>query len=174
MGHLVAQRTAKALLDDVGNAFRAMPGKIARMLIAVDGSPAARRALSAALDLAASFTEMPELHAVYVIAHVAAPAGLAKSLPDAPDFLAAEAETELTVVGEIARERGITVNTHVLFGRPAAQILAYAKTIGADLIVAGTHGRTGLVHALLGSTSEELIRHSPVPIMTVHATDVTL
>jgi nucleotide-binding universal stress UspA family protein len=146
-------------------------GKIACMLVAVDGSRSARRAFTAALDLAASFLQMPLIHVVYVVDHHSAPAGLAKSPPGAPDLLADDAATELTVVEEIARERSMVIDTHVLYGHPAEQILDYAQRVGADLIVAGTRGRTGLARVLLGSTCEALIQKSRIPIMTIHTPD---
>lgn len=47
------------------------------------------------------------------------------------------------------------------------QILATARELGADLIVLGTHGRTGVSHALIGSVAERVVRHSHVPVLTV-------
>jgi nucleotide-binding universal stress UspA family protein len=47
------------------------------------------------------------------------------------------------------------------------QILVTAREVGADLIVLGTHGRTGVSHALIGSVAERVVRHSPVPVLTV-------
>jgi nucleotide-binding universal stress UspA family protein len=51
---------------------------------------------------------------------------------------------------------------------PAA-IVAEAARVNADLIVVGTHGRTGLRRALLGSDAEEIVRETTVPVMLVHA-----
>jgi len=47
------------------------------------------------------------------------------------------------------------------------QILATAREVGADLIVLGTHGRTGISHALIGSVAERVVRHSQIPVLTV-------
>ena len=55
-------------------------------------------------------------------------------------------------------------------GHPKADILQTAETWGADLIVLGTHGRTGLAHLLLGSTSEYIVRHSKIPVLVVPGT----
>lgn len=52
-------------------------------------------------------------------------------------------------------------------GDPKAQIVAYAEEAELDLIVMGTHGRTGLDHYLIGSVAEKVVRRSPVPVMTV-------
>jgi len=47
------------------------------------------------------------------------------------------------------------------------QILATAREAHADLIVLGTHGRTGVSHALIGSVAERVVRHSHVPVLTI-------
>lgn len=52
-------------------------------------------------------------------------------------------------------------------GKPAEEILHVARDEGVDLIVMGTHGRTGLRHLLLGSVAEEVTRHAPCPVFTV-------
>jgi nucleotide-binding universal stress UspA family protein len=55
----------------------------------------------------------------------------------------------------------------LLSGNPAATILAELDAAHHDLLVVGTHGRTGLRHLLLGSVAEKLVRLSPVPVLTV-------
>ncbi len=52
-------------------------------------------------------------------------------------------------------------------GIPYDEIIKHAGNEGADLIVMGTHGRTGLDHVLFGSTAEKVVRKSPVPVMTI-------
>jgi nucleotide-binding universal stress UspA family protein len=52
-------------------------------------------------------------------------------------------------------------------GTPAAQIVRYAERVGADLIVLGTHGRTGVTRAILGSVSERVVRTAGCPVLTV-------
>ncbi len=54
-----------------------------------------------------------------------------------------------------------------LTGVPWDQIVGCAKAEGSDLIVIGTHGRTGLRHALLGSVAEKVVRHAPCAVMVV-------
>ena len=53
-------------------------------------------------------------------------------------------------------------------GVPFLEIIRYAKELEIDLIVLGTHGRTGLAHVLLGSVAERVVRKSPCPVLTVH------
>lgn len=55
----------------------------------------------------------------------------------------------------------------VVFGNPWFTICDYAEAKLIDLIVVATHGRTGLRHALIGSTAERIVRHAPCPVLTV-------
>ncbi|MGD9854946.1 MAG: universal stress protein [Planctomycetaceae bacterium] len=55
----------------------------------------------------------------------------------------------------------------VLTGSPFVEIVRHAKQSGIDLIVIGTHGRTGLAHVLLGSTAERVVRKARCPVLTV-------
>jgi nucleotide-binding universal stress UspA family protein len=74
-----------------------------------------------------------------------------------------EAELAATAAGAIA------VSSSLRQGGAVDEILAHAKEEGIDLIVMGTHGRTGLKHVLLGSVAEKIVRHSPCAVLTVHA-----
>jgi nucleotide-binding universal stress UspA family protein len=70
-----------------------------------------------------------------------------------------------------ARGSGITVDCELGFGAAADVVIAAAERRGADLIVAGTRGRTGWKRLLLGSTAARLIRKAACPVLTVHPTD---
>jgi len=65
-----------------------------------------------------------------------------------------------------ARARGPAEAT-LAEGVPHVEIVRLAGEIGADLVVMGTHGRTGLQHVLLGSVAERVVRSSPVPVLVV-------
>ena len=60
-----------------------------------------------------------------------------------------------------------TWNVEVAVGHPADTIVRFAQERSADLIVMGTHGRTGLQHVLLGSVAEKVVRLAPCPVLTV-------
>ena len=59
----------------------------------------------------------------------------------------------------------------VVPGLAHTEIIKQAELHAADLIVLGTHGRTGLDHVLFGSTAEKVVRKSPIPVMTVSTPD---
>ena len=64
----------------------------------------------------------------------------------------------------------VPVEHQLLFvGDPAAEILRVAQAVKADLIVLGTHGRTGLGRLLMGSVAEQVVRRAPCPVVTVKA-----
>jgi nucleotide-binding universal stress UspA family protein len=70
---------------------------------------------------------------------------------------------------EQVKVQGIAVEWHVELGSSFSEILAAAARYGADLIVMGTHGRTGVGHLLLGSVAERVVQHAPCPVLTIKA-----
>jgi universal stress protein A len=122
----------------------------------IDFSEESRAALRVAVDLARRFeAELTLFHADLpesAIKGAAAPAGqLAEWKAQAESMGAKRVQT-----------------VHVPEA-PDTSIAEGARRAGADLIVMGTHGRTGRHHMLLGSTSEEVLRLSRIPVLTVHA-----
>jgi nucleotide-binding universal stress UspA family protein len=71
-------------------------------------------------------------------------------------------------------QAGIAVEHRLEYGDPAAVIVKVAEEIGADLIVMGTHGRTGLRRLLVGSVGEWVVRKAPCPVVTVRTTMHTM
>ena len=67
------------------------------------------------------------------------------------------------------RERGLQVSATQAEGIPSEEIIAAARTDGADFILLGSQGRTALEHVLVGSTAERVIKGAPCPVLTVHA-----
>ncbi len=63
------------------------------------------------------------------------------------------------------------LSVHIRDGNPAAEIVRAAQELASDLIVMGTHGRTGLSHLLMGSVAEQVIRQSKVPVVAVPGRD---
>ncbi|WP_052301569.1 MULTISPECIES: universal stress protein [Planctopirus] len=83
-----------------------------------------------------------------------------------PELMAATQEN-LNSLAKPLQDTGLQVVTAVRSGVPFLEILQYAEEQAIDLIVLGTHGRTGLAHVLLGSTAERITRKSPCPVLTV-------
>lgn len=63
----------------------------------------------------------------------------------------------------------LRVETEMLQGIASSEIVRFAGESGHDLIVMGTHGRTGIKHALLGSVAEKVVREAPCPVLTLRA-----
>jgi nucleotide-binding universal stress UspA family protein len=94
--------------------------------------------------------------------------GYAAIIPDLFDDLIAEKRKQVEAL--LSREdlRRYRVKTTVRpAGSPAREIVSYAEAENIDLIVIGTHGRTGLAHVLLGSVAEAVVRHAGCPVITV-------
>jgi hypothetical protein len=75
------------------------------------------------------------------------------------------------MLGKLARELGpdLRVITSVESGTPAPHLVGYARRHGIDLIVVGTHGRTGMSRVLIGSVAGHVVRTAPCPVLTVPA-----
>jgi nucleotide-binding universal stress UspA family protein len=79
----------------------------------------------------------------------------------------AAAQRELRRLKKQVKEPNIRMHTVLTEGVPFYQILRVAKRLRCDLIVLATHGRTGLVHAIMGNVAENVIRRAPCPVLTV-------
>jgi len=64
-------------------------------------------------------------------------------------------------------ENGITFEIVTISGREDNEILEFAKKENVDIIVMGTHGRTGIEHVFFGSVAEKVLRHSPFPVFVI-------
>lgn len=144
------------------------------IVVAIDFSEKAHHALTSAKALALR-EKNAELHVVHV---VAPPVGTV-AVVGATDMASAFTETldrtrqELkTACNEVSQGLVDRVYGHVRTGRPAREIAELSAQLGADLIVVGTHGRTGVSRALLGSVAEEVVRHAPCDVLTVRRTEV--
>ena len=66
----------------------------------------------------------------------------------------------------------IAATTDIVFGTAARAIVTYAAERGMDLIIMGTHGRSGVAHLLMGSVAEKVMRAAPCPVLTVRETPI--
>jgi nucleotide-binding universal stress UspA family protein len=140
-----------------------------RICCPIDFSDASRAAMEVAADLARrTGAELVLLHA-YPIPGYTFPDGSVVASPKMMQDLADQAERHLEEWrGEAVRLVGAPrVSAEKAVGEPAAEIVSYARSAGMDLVVVGTHGRTGLEHALMGSVAERVVRRAHCPVLTV-------
>lgn len=141
-----------------------------RILVPTDGSDCADEAVSHALHLAGRYDAT--VHVLFVAdtrrAGVSAPA---ISAADVRKALVDRGEDVTADVKRRATEAGVEAVTAVEEGTPSKVIRRYVESEGVDLVVMGTHGRTGLERHLVGSVAERTVRRSPVPVLTVRRDD---
>jgi len=142
---------------------------IRRILCPMDMSDLSRQAARYAMAFAQQ--QDGELHMLYVLED--ALAKLPSSIFPAPG--AEDAIPSSGVLAELAtvldREvpSGLKLIRSTRQGFAGEEVVRYARQHGIDLIVMGTHGRSGLAHALLGSVSQEVMRKAPCPVLTLRA-----
>ena len=146
---------------------------LTRVVVPLDGSPAAERALPVAMDLADDLGI--RIHLVRAI-DAASPRAVVRVGPaPASAYAAAVEEARSTATAYLeeqakrVRARDISVTTEVREGAPAAELNALTRP--GDIIVMTTHGRTGIGRWLLGSVTERVVREAPVPVLVVRARD---
>jgi nucleotide-binding universal stress UspA family protein len=141
---------------------------IARILVPIDFSPHSTAALSFAADLARRYEASLHLLHVFKVIIYALPDGYTAPSADQIEILSAEAAKLLETAKHDALATGVQhVETTLLHGDPVAAIERFARDGKFDLIVMGTHGRTGAKHLLIGSVAEKTVRRAPCPVLTV-------
>lgn len=139
-----------------------------RILCPIDFSDASRSALETAADLARRSGASLTLFHAYPVPGYTFPDGSFVASSKMLEELADQAKRHLDEWKGIATGLGVTaVDAATAVGEPAHEIVAFAKEKGSDLVVVGTHGRTGLQHALMGSVAERVVRKAPCPVLTV-------
>ena len=140
------------------------------ILVPIDFSGYAAYALDYAIGLA------KVLQARLTLLHVAdmTPLGVAESAtPRSPSFWQ-ELETGIaeSMEGLLSRAHaaGLQGEIAIVQGAPFQMIIDTARDKGVDLIVMGTHGRTGLTHILMGSVAERVVRLAPCPVLVTRGT----
>jgi len=139
------------------------------ILVPVDYSEPSRRALELALTLAGA-AEVTVVHVWDKPAYVGEEQvthadGSRRSLTE---LIRDNAERDMSeFLALVKAPDGKTYSHRLISGDPVSAIIAEASKPGYDLLVVGTHGRTGMTKLLLGSVTEKLIRLSPLPVLTV-------
>jgi nucleotide-binding universal stress UspA family protein len=135
-----------------------------RILVAFDGSPHAEHALNVALSMAADMKAN-----LFVVAVIRPPAP-----PENPEFNAVlddgreRYEDSFVRIRERAKQKEIDLETDIVVGHPAEQIIHKAEAIQASLIVMGQRSHTVFHRWVLGSNSERVLKYAHCPVMIVH------
>jgi nucleotide-binding universal stress UspA family protein len=134
------------------------------ILVPTDGSEGAEAAIGPAVDVASTYDA--RLHALSVIDTMAM--GVDVRSGAIVDALEESARLAVEFVEERATEASVSaVETAIEYGSPYRGIRSYIEEHDIDLVVMGTHGRSGIERYLLGSVTEKTVRTSPAPVMTV-------
>jgi len=146
------------------------PGVANEIVIPLDFSEHALLALTYAEEFARMYAS--RIHLVHILDEAVYPDFYPPVIPAGGPKNEELREQSLERLREIAAPlegRGFDVDAHVRSGRAAHQLADFAAEIQADLIAIASHGLTGLRHILLGSVTEQLVRRSPCPVLTVKA-----
>ena len=143
--------------------------EVQRILVATDFGTASAAAVRTAVELADRFAaRLDVLHVVEEpFSHVAISHGY---LPELDLFRAelrnaAHQQLDLVLTAEEVKRLG--AHSGVVMGSPVHEIVRYANEHKSDLIVLGTHGRGTVMHALLGSVAERVVRQAACPVLTI-------
>lgn len=143
------------------------------ILVPTDFSEPSDQAVHTATELARRFKA--ELHILHVMAprihYVETPEVMLPPLEDFTEDLRAANHEKLEA---LAKEAGAKLQVHTYLEESsehtAGTICAFARRLPADLIVIGSHGHTGLLHILLGSTAERVVREAHCPVLVTKPT----
>jgi nucleotide-binding universal stress UspA family protein len=140
-----------------------------RVLVPVDGSVAALRAVQHVADLAARGLAV-EIHLLNVQAPVRGTAALLLSAEALDDYHREEGMAALAEAVQALRVAGHPAHQHVAVGDPGAMVLAFAQRLAVRLIVMGTRGYGGgLAGAMVGSVASDVVTGASVPVTLLSA-----
>jgi len=138
-----------------------------RILVPLDGSERAERALPVAARLAQAS------HGVLIVAQIL---NMDNMLYIAPEMMISESVVQsecdaanqyLTLATAPVKREGLSVEQITMFGIPDSLLLSIIESYNVDLVVMGSHGRTGFTRWALGSIAEKIARYSPVPVLVL-------
>jgi nucleotide-binding universal stress UspA family protein len=147
-----------------------------RVLVPVDFSACSRAALDHAYLLAEQFGGTLDVVNVWRPPRYIGPdEAFGEPRKTLWEYARADASKEMEqFLAEFQKRGRVRINSRLEQGNPYETILNIANAGNFDIIVMGTHGRTGLPHILLGSVAERVVRHSRCPVLTVRAGEPTM
>ena len=144
--------------------------KFTRILVATDFSLDSDSALAYALALARTIPA--SVHVLHVVENP-----LAAGVWSSEVYTTEIAGLQINLVREAKRHlqrglrgidhRGVKMTSEVRTGRAGPTVVECARDIEADLVVVGSHGRTGVAHLVMGSVAEHVVRHAPCPVLVI-------
>lgn len=141
-----------------------------KLLVPIDFTPHSAEAVYRAVDLAGRYDAELLLLYVYEPGDYPVPEGFMLYTPEQLDRLTTEIQKRLEAARQDAVAAGARrVSTRLAQGSAASAILDLARDEHFDLIVMGTHGRTGVGRWVMGSVAEKVVRGAPCPVLTVKA-----
>jgi nucleotide-binding universal stress UspA family protein len=146
-----------------------------RILVPTDFGAASDAALEYARAFAAKFGA--SLYVLHVVegSYASGPMGTEAFVVESPAIQQAlmdDARARLDVRVNADDRVRFNATSELIVGASARVILHFAEERGIDLIVMGTHGRSGMAHLLMGSVAEKVVRHAPCPVLTVRQAPV--
>ncbi len=138
---------------------------VKHILVPLDFSADAEQALDCAVGLAQQFqARLTLLHVIHI------PVSTEVNLSAYFTEMEASAEQGMDTYQKRVKEAGLAVDSVIIRGTPFREIVETAKAKQVDLIIMGTHGRTGMQHLLLGSVAERVVRLAWCPVMVTRET----
>jgi universal stress protein A len=141
---------------------------IRKILVPTDFSEYSEKACAWALAIAEQWhSQFLLLHVVPMPSYPPMLMGTYFNVAEFEASLRADAEARAQEFLRKTPRTTVPVDTQVIMGEPFSDICRIAQQEQIDLIVMGSHGRTGLSHVLLGSVAERVVRHAPCPVLVV-------
>lgn len=138
------------------------------ILVPTDGSASVDQVLEHTIDIAEG--RDVTVHALYVVDDRAFLTIDDEMQAEVLEKMKAEGEEAISMVQKTLEQEGITVSTAILRGAPPELIVSYVEDAGIDLITMGTQAGE-YEKNILGSTSQKVVRLSPVPVLTVDVSE---
>jgi len=145
-----------------------MPDKLNSILFPTDFSELSVTALPWVTDMADKYSA--EVHCLYVVEEPQIYSSLemgSVAIPTSGELLESAEARMQKFSAEYLSDAPHGVSTKVIIGHPATEVVNYAKEIDAGMIVMTTHGYSGFKHVMLGSTTEDVLRHANCPVLAV-------
>jgi nucleotide-binding universal stress UspA family protein len=142
---------------------------VRKILAPTDFSEASEPALRLAIDFAERFSATVTLVHAFGLPVYPVTEGVILPSPETVTELVMQIDEQLAASRQRALRPGVEIETRSIQGPPARAIVELARDERFDLIIIGTHGRTGLKRLALGSVAEHVVRAATVPVLTVRA-----